>query len=716
MASKSKTELIYSGALYGMIVWAIYGIVEFITTIGVPYLVIEGRQSPLWEWRFTAALFALYLLAGIVLGALSGALVSAIHRLKRGRSDSVLLLHHLIELLLVVALASNLAIQYFALNGLGRSALPPLVLSVLFGACLVASSMSTKWFQRLRPVSTPWVWSTAILGSLWVTGVLQRDSTVFVKAGTAVAYPIVVLACALAVQRVLKGSGSLSRAGAYSGASWKRLSKLSLVMVALVVVGLIAEPAARKFDREATTLIPDFQKPNVLLIVLDTVRADHLSVYGYERDTSPSLEAFAQEATLFSNAIAPGAMTLSSHGSLFTGLYSREHGAHYDPWNDYPHGRPLSPEFSTLAEMLFDNGFRTLGVVANHGYLSEAFGMSQGFDYYSIHLPLYRLSYAFCLRRVVQASIDLIAPYFRWNLEFSRAEPINDEVFGLLDKAATQRASFFLFINYMDAHVPYIPPSPYQDRYLETDYDPRVSATEIFDDRIRGRREVSKEERAQLAAQYDGEIAYLDLHIGRLLSRLRDLGLYDNTCIIVTSDHGEALGERNLVLHGVSVYQDQIHVPLIIKLPHQEAPRVVNTPVSLIDVLPTVMELLEYEIPDNVEGRSLLPSNDGDPRSVISESFPSGMMLELNEEFDRVERSIISGRFKYVHSTSGKRELYDLSSDPRELNTLHETNLLSLELQGKLDEWLASTYRQYEMVDRLDEDALDRLRALGYIQ
>jgi arylsulfatase A-like enzyme len=231
------------------------------------------------------------------------------------------------------------------------------------------------------------------------------------------------------------------------------------------------------------------------------------------------------------------------------------------------------------------------------------------------------------------------------------------------------------------------------------------------------KRGVTQTEHEHLISQYDGEIAYLDFQLGRLLARLKELGLYDDCLLIITSDHGEALGERNLMTHATSVYQDQVHVPLIIKYPKVRKKAVVDELVSLVDLMPTVLDVLGYKVPAGVRGQSLLKPERLHGREVISESFATGSLRDLHPRFRRAERAIFLGSFKFIWSTNGKRELYNLSRDPHEQKNLYKPDgPVSQQLEAKLDEWVKSVRPRPGQPAKLDRETLDRLKSLGYIQ
>lgn len=199
---------------------------------------------------------------------------------------------------------------------------------------------------------------------------------------------------------------------------------------------------------------------------------------------------------------------------------------------------------------------------------------------------------------------------------------------------------------------------------------------------------------------------------------MKKLGLYENSLIIICSDHGEAFGERHLIGHGKSVYQDQIHVPLLIKYPNINKRCVVDKVVSVVDLMPTIFDVLGYELTDlEIQGSSLLRSESPDSLYVLSESFPPGWLFKIHQRFQRIERAVFSDSLKFISSTAGKKELYDLSTDKNEMQNLYKVDdTTSKQLEMKLNQWLEITEGELESSPKLDKDTLDRLKSLGYIQ
>jgi arylsulfatase len=229
-----------------------------------------------------------------------------------------------------------------------------------------------------------------------------------------------------------------------------------------------------------------------------------------------------------------------------------------------------------------------------------------------------------------------------------------------------------------------------------------------------GARAVTPAEQRQMLSQYDGSIAYLDLQLARLISRLKDLGLFENTVIVVTSDHGEALGARDLLEHGTSLYQNQVHVPLIIKYPDQHRLRVVGSLVNQVDVMPTVLAALGLEVPKGVQGEKLQEAEKDSGRSVFSEFFcqrdPSGHTPK------QTERAIFAGRMKLIVSAARADELYDLSRDPEEeQNLFHPDDDRATALAARLNDWVKAVPVRVAS-STVDKDLVRRLKALGYAQ
>ncbi len=414
-----------------------------------------------------------------------------------------------------------------------------------------------------------------------------------------------------------------------SGSSPRLFARtLASVSAALVILALAVYPpsSARLASLECPARAPQRLGPNIILIVLDTVRADHLSVYGYPRDTTPGLRDSARGGTLYRNAFATSDVTLTSHASLFTGLYGIEHGARLPQPAEVAaagFGYPLADRFTTLAEIVTRAGYVTAAIVANSAYLSPAYNLHQGFAYYENLYPTRAFQRSFFLREPLRIILSRLTERATVsNAIYSPACNVTQRAVTILDRIKAARRPFFLFLNYMDAHWPYLPPAPYNRLFGGPNHEVLGNYWSVQKQVNSLQRNLTITEREFLVSQYDGGIAYLDSQLQILFRSLRERQVYDNSLIVITSDHGEALGERNFLGHPMSVYQDQLRVPLIIKYPQQKTPVVDDTPASLVDIMPTVLAVLRLKSPEWLSGRNLLDSSSRVGRALLGESYP----------------------------------------------------------------------------------------------
>lgn len=441
-------------------------------------------------------------------------------------------------------------------------------------------------------------------------------------------------------------------------------------------------------------------RPNIILITLDTTRADHLSCYGYERETSPNVDALAREATVFERAYAVSSWTLPTHASIFTGRYPKSHGARYDPEgplavtppvhrdvNAPPQTeirvRMLAPTTGTLAQLLQKRGYKTSAAVAGP-WMKEAFGLSLGFDSYDeedIHMLYGRLG-----------------------------ESVSDAALGFLEEVDS--GPFMLFLNYYDAHQPWGAPGDAMYRYVDKEAVDQVQrmSESALDTLVKG---VGRtDDRELLVGLYDGEIHYMDAQVGRVFDDLKRRGLWENSWVIVTADHGEMLGEKGSYNHGDdSLSEGEIHIPLLIKPPASGSRTGLTVGreggfVQQVDLLPLLLSELGIDIPEDVQG--VLPGQRTEP--VIADLWPShrggGRLQAMVEEHEKI-----------LCRESGL-ELYDLESDPNELTNLESEKSERAEALRKRLEALFASLPDPIALDigpDVDEDTLNALKGLGYI-
>jgi arylsulfatase A-like enzyme len=395
--------------------------------------------------------------------------------------------------------------------------------------------------------------------------------------------------------------------------------------------------------------------PDIVLLILDTVRAEQLGLYGYDRDTSPALDSVALAGILFRNAFAPSPWTLPAHASLFTGI---EPSRLSTGWQS-----TLDATYPTLAERLAGLGYVNAGFVANLHYTTRRSGLARGFHHYrdyAVSVPTFLAS-----TWITTAAANR-SPGFSGNaarIVRKHAPDINAE---FLDWHAAHDSSrpFFAFLNYFDAHDPYIAHDGFADRLGPPPADSVQNAERNLVARGQGSRDN--------ADRYDSMIAFLDRHIGALLDSLRDRAALDRAWLFITSDHGEQFGEHGLTFHGNSLYSQLLRVPLIVIPPGGlDRPIEIDAPVSLVDLFPTLLAIAGADDTAANAGTSLLPMLDGvTPRAgapIIAELDPNlhdrGLQPPLSHG---PMKSIVDGPWHYVRNGNGTEELYDIFSDPSE--------------------------------------------------
>jgi len=442
----------------------------------------------------------------------------------------------------------------------------------------------------------------------------------------------------------------------------------------------------------------DRNGPNVLFITVDTLRADHLGCYGYVRDTSPNIDKLANEGILFSNAVVQWPKTAPSFASMLTGTY----GYHNGVMRSTP--QKIDIYFVLLPEILKNANYNTVGVVTN-GTLDAVYNFNQGID---THIETWH----------EYGSTD--------------AEYVTEYALSWLKKNAN-KGKFFMWLHYIDPHGRYEPPEPYNEIYVGDKYYDGSRKTKLnsgISEDIGGIPEnvhLGKHTEVDYyIAQYDAEIRYMDEHIGKVLDEVKAMGLSDNTIIIFTADHGESLGEHNYYFaHGRLPYNDNVEVPLIIMNPGLKSEiKVIDQPVELINILPTVLDILDIPINKEAQGKSLVPLMLGN-----SDSIPKYVFTEAGFQMN-YQRVIRTKKWKliYVPDEKDQRimqgmpfELYDIENDPKELNNLVnvETKIAS-ELQKELFKWMESAKGVNGLPSPgtvvIDKKTEENLKSLGYIE
>lgn len=446
---------------------------------------------------------------------------------------------------------------------------------------------------------------------------------------------------------------------------------------------------------------------NIVLITIDTLRADHLSSYGYERETSPHIDTIAEKGFIFKNTIAPSSWTSPSMVSLFTSVYPISHGVVHGFVKDKKivNQEVFSDQLVTLTEMLQSQGYTTFGVASNL-HLCEDFGFARGFDYFKC-------------------------------LSFHPAPSVNKTLDSWEEKIK-QADKFFLWLHYFDPHHYYRPRAPWITEYTSIELTQKLKlykkpTKELWS--LIPQFQEDPQTLSNLIALYDSEINFVDSHIEEVIKK------YDfdkDVLLVITSDHGEAFLDHGMIDHGYSLYGETVNVPLIVKLPHQQKGKTVDQPVSLLDVMPTILTVLDIPYPEQIRGEPLL-TQDGQV-SVLPDRF---LYSEL-EKGNRDMKAIFSKEWKYIHNCKGVIEkfydwvkyilmdegrskfsytgqaegLYNRKLDPQE-----QVNLIGDEgsLRGKLNEqllhWInaAERYPPSQIEVTPTQEIQEKLKALGYI-
>ncbi|MFB3905259.1 MAG: sulfatase [Acidobacteriota bacterium] len=473
-------------------------------------------------------------------------------------------------------------------------------------------------------------------------------------------FPSLILALGIGVQ---SGRSVLGREQIIIRSLRGTLPVLLISTLALAVTGA-AWPRWRE-SRSVAQLPASRPGPNIILMTADTLRADNLSAYGYSRQTTPFLDRLSQNSAVFEAAFANSSWTLPSHASLFTGRLPQEHQA---DWK-----QPLASRFPTLAQVLSAVGYLTAAFVANREYLTPEWGLNRGFAHFEI---LSETAADYAVRTVYgkRLALNLLPRLGYFDIPGrKRASQVNDEFLRWLDKS--EHRPFFVFLNYMDVHDPYLTEAGYSTRFS---HEPCTGDVINFQFGVTFRRKPnpSPAEIQREIDGYDAALAYLDSQLERLFNQLQARRLLDNTIVIFTSDHGEAFGNHNLFGHGNSLYREALHVPFLIYWSGRIPPRRLAKVVGLSQVPATVMDLLERQ-------RSLFLGESLAPFLIRKEaeqtSFPVCADLRPGRfrngpDFYPNSRegwsSLVTDDWHLLVSDRGKTELYAWRQDPDETRNL----------------------------------------------
>ncbi len=441
---------------------------------------------------------------------------------------------------------------------------------------------------------------------------------------------------------------------------------LSLRLLGASLVGVLVAAGAHASD----------SRPNLLLVTFDTTRADRLGCYGFEGARTPYIDSLASEGTVFLNTYAQAPQTLPSHTSLMTGHYTITH-------NVLSNGQRLDDRVLTLAEILSAEGYQTGAIVATAALLSD-FNLDQGFETYDDHFdePGLLAGFKNFFRLISRSKVNPTTT--------RRADRVADLAGRWLKSAKQKERPFFLWVHFFDPHAPYV----HRRDFAKPD-------------------EVSTEENS-LQASYINEVAFTDHYLGRVLGDLGRLGLERNTLTVFTADHGESLGEHGYFGHRRELYEEIIRIPLIWRLPFKiKAGDVIEGPAMSIDVVPTVLTLLDVEYrPEAFAGRDLFALDRSRHRKVFS------MAVKLFTK-EPIRTALRYGPNKYIRFDERSRnKLFGIDRDPYEEHNLIQSSGVGedFDWEGAIRDWF-DQFQNTALDDfRMTEEQLEKLRSLGYVK
>lgn len=475
---------------------------------------------------------------------------------------------------------------------------------------------------------------------------------------------------------------------------------------------------------------------------MDATRVDHLSLYGYSKQTSPFIDSFGEKAVVYKQAISPSSWTFPSMASLFTGMFPSRHNT--DRHNPYLRG-----DFKTLAEVLTDNGYETIAIT-DGSWISPLTNFNRGFKYFlklwqffqdSSNIASYRTVKTFnengftvknlinILKKgnFVKNIINSIYGKYLYKKFDYGAEKINRLTTSWLKNIYTREKPLFLYTHYMEAHLEYKPPKNYKNLFLKKGDNPSKVNQNAWD-YICQKVNMDEEDFRILRALYDAEIRYQDSRIRELYEYLGNFIDIDNTLFLITADHGENLGEHGLMDHQYCVYDTLIHVPLIIKFPKGEFEGItVDSQVQTFNIFYTVLERIGInpEELNQLDADSLIPSNTKKDKLAFAEYLypqPKAEIIRTRypsfdyKKIDRKLKCIRTMSHKYILSSAGEEELYNIIDDPQEtINIAHNYPNLC----GQLKEILIKTIKSFDTASidekEIDKEMKKRLESLGYI-
>lgn len=462
--------------------------------------------------------------------------------------------------------------------------------------------------------------------------------------------------------------------------------------------------------------------PNILFVSIDTLRADHVSSYGYKKRTTPNIDRLAEESLIYRRNFSTGVWTPPGHASMLTGLYVSQHGV-YD-------NHKLKDHIPTIATFLKSRGYQTAGFV-NNSQVGELVGLDKGHD---VFIEVWK---GVKPRNMVERALRGTARKIKEKLGRSDmgAHRTNEFFKAWIESTIDKKAPFYCFIHYIEAHNPLRPPVPFKRQFLPSSCkhmelaklkrianNPLICLVEEMN--------VNDRETEYLKSLYNGEIAYVDQKVGELIEILKRNGLYENTMIIITADHGEHFGEHGLWSHVASLYREIVEVPLIIKFPREYGyVGEVDAITQLVDIFPTVEDLVGESHKVQRSGTSLFQKEElssfreyafaeweGRVPYFILDQMKQGKGCPLLDTIKLRMSMIQSKEFKYILRFDGHEEFYDLKNDPGETSSNIDEGSIFMAMRDEMARRTKYSQISQDAEDiELNEEVKKNLRALGYL-
>ena len=555
--------------------------------------------------------------------------------------------------------------------------LPALIFAVLFLIVALVREVILKKLQSKESTHAPYGFFALILVLLLLVVLLANyifygdlvlwdPERVTVNAGCLF---LVVLISILVMQHGKERINSLSSSWIMTGLSKIWANYLFFICVVVFVSWLYDLYLIKSIPNQSAASAQN--KPNVLLVVLDTVRADHLSSWGYDKETSPNLDVLAKKSALFKNVTSVSSWTLPAHASMFTGNFIFKHGAHENH-------QKLDDTQVTLAEIFREKGYATAGFIGGP-YCKAKYGVGQGFEYYNDRLDFFEYQHTedlLSVRRMLQFfSMEIGKKVLGLDGERTASE-INQDVKKWLNKNG--RKPYFLFINYFDAHDPYDPPMAYRELFTSDNRDEKALNFLVRDIYFSPEERykfttVDDELRKLMVALYDAEIRELDYHFNSLLKYMEDEGYLENTIVVITSDHGEEFLEHGGTLHKQTLYTEVLEVPLLVYYPQMIRPQLIRTRVSNIDIFPTILSLAGIDVPEGIDALDLLPLIEGERE--FERDYVISQRYAREEHGESYLQAITESEWKLIEVTPERERLrnslYYIQSDFKEKKNLY---------------------------------------------